>query len=130
TGEPPDWQRLAAATAVLRSFAVVAGGPGTGKTTTVGRILALLQEQARAAGQPLRVALAAPTGKAAVRLQEAVHQEAARLPVDPEIRDAITALEASTLHRLLGRRPGSESRFRHDRGNQLPHQVVVVDETS
>jgi exodeoxyribonuclease V alpha subunit len=129
-GDDPDWQRLAAATAVLRSLTVVAGGPGTGKTTTVGRILALLHEQATATGQPLRVALAAPTGKAAVRLQEAVHEEAARMPVSPEVRRAITSLEASTLHRLLGRKPGSNSRFRHDRGNQLPHQVVVVDETS
>ena len=118
-------QRRAAETAVRRRFAVVAGGPGTGKTTTVARILALLFEQ----GDPL-VALAAPTGKAAARLIEAVHEEAARLDVSDEVRARLLALDASTLHRLLGWRPGTRSRFRHDRGNRLPHDVVIVDETS
>ena len=132
TGErADDDQKVAAAAAVLRRLAVVAGGPGTGKTTTVARIVALLEEQAGAAGAaaPL-VALAAPTGKAAARLQEAVREEAQRLDVSPAIRDRLRALEASTLHRLLGWRPGSHSRFRHDRGNRLPFDVVVVDETS
>ena len=82
TAEAPDLQRLAAAVAVLRRFAVIAGGPGTGKTTTVARILALLDEQAAATGvPPPKVALAAPTGKAAARLQESVHAEAATLDV-------------------------------------------------
>jgi len=121
-------QRLAAAAAVLRRLAVVAGGPGTGKTTTVARIVALLLEQPEAT--PLLVALAAPTGKAAARLQEAVGAEAARLDVADDVRDALLALEASTLHRLLGWRPGSHSRFRHHRANRLPHDVVIVDETS
>ena len=116
-----------AATAVRRRFAVVAGGPGTGKTTTVARIVALLAEQAGA--MPL-VALAAPTGKAAARLEEAVHAEAGGLDVAPEVREGLLALSASTLHRLLGWRPGSHSRFRHHRGNRLPHDVVIVDETS
>ena len=120
-------QRHAAATAVRRRFAVVAGGPGTGKTTTVARIVALLAEQAGA--MPL-VALAAPTGKAAARLEEAVHAEARTLAVAPSIRDELLNLSASTLHRLLGWRPGSHSRFRHHRGNRLPHDVVIVDETS
>ena len=76
-GDEPDLQRLAAATCVLRRLAVVGGGPGTGKTTTVTRILVLLDEQAEAAGAPTPlVALAAPTGKAAARLEEAVHEEA------------------------------------------------------
>ena len=124
-------QALAAATAVRRRFAVVAGGPGTGKTTTVARIVALLAEQAVAAGAALPlVALAAPTGKAAARLQEAVHAEAAELDVDPVIRDQLLGLPASTLHRLLGWRPGSSSRFRHNRHQRLPHDVVIVDETS
>ena len=83
----------------------------------------------RTATPPL-VALAAPTGKAAARLQEAVHAEAARLDVPDPIRQALLALEASTLHRLLGWRPGSHSRFRHHRANRLPHDVVFVDETS
>jgi exodeoxyribonuclease V alpha subunit len=130
-GEEPDLQRLAAASAVLRRLAVVAGGPGTGKTTTVARILALLDEQAAASGRPPpRMALAAPTGKAAARLEEAVRNEAASLDVDEETRSRLLALSAATLHRLLGWRPGSRSRFRHHRGNWLPHDVVVVDETS
>jgi exodeoxyribonuclease V alpha subunit len=124
-------QRLAAAAAVLQRFAVVAGGPGTGKTTTVASIVALLAEQAAAAGSALPlVALAAPTGKAAARLEEAVHQEAAKLAVDDTVRDQLAAQNASTLHRLLGWRPDSQSRFRHNRANRLPHDVVVVDETS
>lgn len=130
-GVAPDLQRLAAQAAVLRRFSVVAGGPGTGKTTTVARILALLHEQAEAAGAPPPlVALAAPTGKAAARLEEAVHDEATRLEVSDAVRSRLLATEASTLHRLLGWRPGSRSRFRHHRGNRLPHEVVVVDETS
>ncbi len=129
--EQDSRQCLAAESAVLRRLTVVAGGPGTGKTTTVARIVALLAEQARAAGAaaPL-VALAAPTGKAAARLEEAVHAQAATLAVDEAIRRQLLALNASTLHRLLGRRPGSHSRFRHDRGQRLPHDVVIVDETS
>ena len=124
-------QRIAAATAVERRFSVVAGGPGTGKTTTVARIVALLHEQAAALGQPPpRVALAAPTGKAAARLGEAVHSEAAVLDTDPAIRAALVATPASTLHRLLGWQPGSRSRFRHNADNQLPHSVVIVDESS
>jgi exodeoxyribonuclease V alpha subunit len=131
-GEAADSrQRLAAATAVLRRLAVVAGGPGTGKTTTVARIVALLAEQAVAAGDPPPlVALAAPTGKAAARLEEAVHAEAATLDVADAVRAQLLELHASTLHRLLGWRPGSHSRFRHHRTNRLPHDVVIVDETS
>jgi len=130
-GPPPDLQRLASATAVLRRFSVIAGGPGTGKTTTVARVLALLDEQADALGMPPpRIALAAPTGKAAARLEEAVHAEGSVLPVDPATRGRLISLSASTLHRLLGWRPDSRSRFRHDRTNRLPHDVVVVDETS
>ncbi|MCW3047082.1 MAG: exodeoxyribonuclease alpha subunit [Solirubrobacterales bacterium] len=130
-GETASRQCLAAASAVLRRFAVVAGGPGTGKTTTVARIVALLAEQAAHSGSPPPlVALAAPTGKAAARLEEAVHEEAAKLPVTEPIRAGLLALQASTLHRLLGWRPGSHSRFRHHRGQRLPHDVVIVDETS
>jgi exodeoxyribonuclease V alpha subunit len=130
-GETQSRQCLAAASAVLRRFAVVAGGPGTGKTTTVARIVALLAEQAAISGAPPPlVALAAPTGKAAARLEEAVHEEARELPVDEAIREGLLTLQASTLHRLLGWRPGSHSRFRHHRGQRLPHDVVIVDETS
>jgi exodeoxyribonuclease V alpha subunit len=130
-GPEPDYQRLAAATAVQRRFAVVAGGPGTGKTTAVARVLALLYEQAEAAGhRPPLVALAAPTGKAAARLEEAVHEEARRLSISDEARTWLLSLSAVTLHRLLGWQPGNRARFRHDRRNRLPHAVVVVDETS
>ncbi|HWC26729.1 MAG TPA: exodeoxyribonuclease V subunit alpha, partial [Solirubrobacteraceae bacterium] len=130
-GQTAGRQALAAATAVLRRLAVVAGGPGTGKTTTVAQIAALLYEQAAARGarEPL-VALAAPTGKAAARLQEAVRAEAGALAVDRALRARLAAVEASTLHRLLAWHPGSHSRFRHDRANRLPHDVVIVDETS
>ena len=130
-GEADARQRLAAETAVRRRLTVVAGGPGTGKTTTVARIVALLLEQAASAGAPEPlIALAAPTGKAAARLVEAVHEEAAGLDVSDDVRARLGALDASTLHRLLGWRPGSHSRFRHGRGNRLPHDVVIVDETS
>jgi exodeoxyribonuclease V alpha subunit len=124
-------QRVAAATATRRRLTVVAGGPGTGKTTAVARILALLFEQAQAANDPRPlVALAAPTGKAAARLEEAVRAEARALDVAPRVREQLLELGGSTLHRLLGWKPGSHSRFRHDRSNHLPHDVVVVDETS
>jgi exodeoxyribonuclease V alpha subunit len=130
-GPDDEQQRRAADAAVRRRLAVVAGGPGTGKTTTVARIAALLAEQAAAAGAPPPlIALAAPTGKAADRLGEAVHEEARRIDIAPADRDALLGLESSTLHRLLGRRRDSHTRFRHHRGNRLPHDVVIVDETS
>ncbi|TWJ18746.1 exodeoxyribonuclease V subunit alpha [Geobacter argillaceus] len=120
-----DWQRVAAMAAVRSGFAVISGGPGTGKTSTVVKILALLLEQA--AGRPLAIALAAPTGKAAVRLQESIRTARERLNVAPEVRERIPA-EVVTLHRLLG--AGGSGRFRHDRENPLPHDLVVVDEAS
>jgi exodeoxyribonuclease V alpha subunit len=124
-------RRMAVATAVLRRLAVIAGGPGTGKTSAVACVVALLVEQARQAQRPVPlIALAAPTGKAAARLAEAVHDEAERLELEPEVRDVLQAATASTVHRLLGRRADSRSRFRHDRTNRLPHDVVVVDEAS
>jgi exodeoxyribonuclease V alpha subunit len=122
-------QREAAEIALAQPVTVLTGGPGTGKTTTVARLLALLAEQAELAGTSRpRIALAAPTGKAAARLQEAVGQEVAKL--DAADRARLGELQAMTLHRLLGSRPDSSSRFRHDRGNRLPHDVIVVDETS
>jgi exodeoxyribonuclease V alpha subunit len=130
-GELDGRQCAAAASAVRRGLTIVAGGPGTGKTTTVARIVALLAEQAAASGlPPPLVALAAPTGKAAARLEESVHDEARDLPVDEAIRSQLVELHASTLHRLLGWRPDSQSRFRHNRGQRLPHDAVIVDETS
>ncbi len=128
---PPSYaeQRGAAEVALSRALTVLTGGPGTGKTTTVARLLALLAEQAELDGKPrLRIALAAPTGKAAARLLEAVQAEVDAL--DTADRDRLPSLAATTLHRLLGSRPDTSSRFRHNRDNRLPHDVIVVDETS
>lgn len=122
-------QRAAAEIALSQSVTVLTGGPGTGKTTTIARLLALLADQAERAGHAgFRIALAAPTGKAAARLTEAVKAEVERL--DDVDRDRLTGLQAVTLHRLLGSRPDTSVRFRHNRGNRLPHAVIVVDETS
>jgi exodeoxyribonuclease V alpha subunit len=124
-----EGQREAAEIALAQAVTVLTGGPGTGKTTTIARLLALLAEQAELAGASRpRIALAAPTGKAAARLAEAVQLEVAKL--DAADRARLGELHAMTLHRLLGSRPDSSSRFRHDRGNRLPHDVIVVDETS
>jgi exodeoxyribonuclease V alpha subunit len=120
-----DWQREAAEMAVKQSFCIITGGPGTGKTTAVVKILALLQELAV---QPLHIALAAPTGKAAMRLQESIGKNKAALPCPEAIRshipDAVT-----TLHRLLGAKPPSPY-FRHDANKPLVYDLVVVDEAS
>ncbi|MFY0406375.1 exodeoxyribonuclease V subunit alpha [Solicola sp. PLA-1-18] len=123
--QAPDRQRLAAVVAAHRWVSVLAGGPGTGKTTTVARLVALLQDQAEV---PLRVALAAPTASAAARLQESVAYQAEQLPEQDAAH--LAGLSASTLHRLLGWRPGARTRFRHDHDNPLPFDLVVVDEAS
>jgi exodeoxyribonuclease V alpha subunit len=120
-----DSQQLAAAVSALGRVSVLAGSPGTGKTTTVARLLALLRDQP---GPPLRIALAAPTGKAAARLEEAARAATTQLETEDQRR--LGELTASTLHRLLGSLPSNRSRFRHDATNQLPHDVVVVDEMS
>ncbi|MFT4109547.1 exodeoxyribonuclease V subunit alpha, partial [Propionicimonas sp.] len=120
----PD-QRLAAVVPALTGVTVVAGGPGTGKTHTLARLLGVLH---RTATSPPRIALAAPTGKAAVRMREALAQAATGLP--PDLAASLTGLEATTLHRLLGWVPEARNRFRHHRANPLPHDVVVVDEAS
>ena len=122
----PDWQKVAAAVAALKRICVISGGPGTGKTSTVLRILALLTGQARE--QPLRIALAAPTGKAAGRLQESIRAAKPGLGLGAAVAAQIPE-EASTLHRLLGGRPDSVY-FRHDHENPLPLDILVVDEVS
>nr|WP_218849015.1 exodeoxyribonuclease V subunit alpha [Nocardioides perillae] len=121
-------QRAAVSRAARQWTTVLTGGPGTGKTTAVAGLLVVLAEQARSRGEVPRVALAAPTGKAAARLQEAVSGSAATL--DPDGSTGLATLQASTLHRLLRPVPRSRTRFRHDRANRLPHDVVVVDESS
>ncbi|MFB4394382.1 MULTISPECIES: exodeoxyribonuclease V subunit alpha [unclassified Pseudomonas] len=127
-GDQVDWQKLACALATRAAFSIVTGGPGTGKTTTVVRLLALLQAPAVEQGRPLRIRLAAPTGKAAARLTESIGQQVERLQVGDEVRAQIPT-EVSTVHRLLGSRPGSRH-FRHHAGNPLPLDVLVVDEAS
>jgi exodeoxyribonuclease V alpha subunit len=106
----------------------LSGGPGTGKTTTVVRLLALLQAPAVAAGQALRIRLAAPTGKAAARLTESIGQQARELPVEERVRAAIPT-KVETLHRLLGSRPNTRQ-FQHHAGNPLALDLLVVDEAS
>jgi len=119
-----DDQALAAVAALASGFTVITGGPGTGKTTTVAKVLALILDQ----DHQTRIALAAPTGKAADRLQSAVRDAAARLDVSPEIKAAMPE-EAFTIHRLLGPLPDSPY-FKHHARNPLPYDVVVVDEAS
>jgi len=125
---PIDWQKLACALATRGAFSIVTGGPGTGKTTTVVRLLALLQAPAVEAGAPLRIRLAAPTGKAAARLTESISLQVKSLEVDDKVRQKIPS-DVTTVHRLLGSRPGTRH-FRHHAGNRLPLDVLVVDEAS
>ncbi|WP_250439459.1 exodeoxyribonuclease V subunit alpha [Caballeronia sp. AZ1_KS37] len=116
-----DWQRVAAFVALAGRLTIVSGGPGTGKTTTVVGVLACLLD----ADPDLRIALAAPTGKAAQRMQEALIERADKLP--PELAERLPRT-SFTLQRLLGVQ--SDGRFRHHRDNPLPYDVIVVDEAS
>jgi hypothetical protein len=117
---PPDWQRVATALALRQRLTVISGGPGTGKTTTVVNLLACLIAQ----HPDCRIALAAPTGKAAARMTEAIRSRSAHLP--PAIRDRLPA-DSFTIHRLLGVRPDG---FIHHAGNRLAIDALVVDEAS
>lgn len=119
-------QRQACLGAASRWTTVITGGPGTGKTTAVAGLLVALHEQYAARGQSLRMALTAPTGRAAARLQESLRHA----DLDPADQARLAGIEAMTIHRLLRRDPSNSTRFRHHRANRLPHDVVVVDETS
>ncbi len=127
-----DWQRLAAQQALQQHFLILSGGPGTGKTTTITRMLAMLIEQHHLVQgleeTPLRILLAAPTGKAAIRMLDSIRNEQQRLNLD----DAVLAhmpKQASTLHKLLGFIPQSVV-FKHHQNNPLDADVVLVDEAS
>ncbi|MES9869153.1 MAG: exodeoxyribonuclease V subunit alpha [Sedimenticola sp.] len=125
SGSRTDWQKVAAALAVNRNLSVITGGPGTGKTTTVVRILALMLQLS---DRTPAIALAAPTGKAAARLQESVRGAKRRLGLEPSILASIPE-HAVTLHRLLGGGHGAVT-FRHGRDNPLPLDVLILDEAS
>lgn len=121
-----DLQRTAARMALTHRFSVISGGPGTGKTATVARILALFLDIAEDAGP--EIVLAAPTGKAAMRLHQSILQATERLALPEEIRNRLPS-GVNTIHRLLGvqlRKGG----FRHNRDNRLPCDILVVDEAS
>lgn len=152
-----DWQKTACALAARSRFGIITGGPGTGKTTTVVRLLALLQtlQLAQHPSQPLRIRLAAPTGKAAARLNESIAGQVAKLPFTDlntllkeakqegilwegalarddsatEQLQATIPTEVTTLHRLLGARPDTRH-FRHSAANPLALDVLVIDEAS
>jgi len=118
-----DWQQVAVFAALRNRFTVISGGPGTGKTRTIARLIALLRE----AEPDLRVALAAPTGKAAARLQEVLRAPSDETPPGAESQEGP---EARTLHRLLGIVPGGGRAPRYDTGHPLPFDLVVLDEAS
>jgi exodeoxyribonuclease V alpha subunit len=126
TAESLDWQTIAAAAAIRSRFCVISGGPGTGKTTTVVKIIALLLEQAK--GSRMRIGLGAPTGKAAARLKESIYSAGKELEERTTVADSIPS-DVATIQRLLGVIPDS-CRFRHNADNPLPFEVIVIDEAS
>lgn len=127
--EPDDPQRDAVLGALGRRVSLITGGPGTGKTTTVVKMLALSIESAQARGHRLRTSLLAPTGKAAERLLQATRKAAARLELDEAVRRELPT-EAKTIHRALGTVAGLRTRFRHTKARPLGVDLVVVDEAS
>lgn len=134
TGGRTNWQKLACANTVRSRFSIITGGPGTGKTYTVVRLLTLLHRLALAEQHPLRVALAAPTGKAAARMTESVLQELQQLKIQPfpaELQHSLDAVsgKATTLHRLLGLKQDS-LQCRYHRYFPLPVDVLIIDEAS
>ncbi len=132
-GAPPlDEQRIAAERALAYPVSVIAGGPGTGKTHTVARVLAAGHLVATGSGGVLRAALAAPTGKAAHRMRESILERVGELEsqqrIDAALADTLAATVPTTIHRLLGAQ--GRSGFRHDHDNPVPFDLVIIDETS
>ena len=128
-----DEQKIAATITTLARTTVISGGPGTGKTTTIRKVLLALRGQVMGAGlPPLRVALAAPTGKAAARMRESLLDglDNPALPVHSDEKVWLASLQSVTLHKLLGYQPRTPSRPKHNRSNPLPFDVIVVDEAS
>lgn len=128
--EQPDWQKIACLLALRARFSIITGGPGTGKTTTLTKLLVLLIRLAdyETPGKTLTLLLAAPTGKAAARVSESIAKALDSLAIDDSVRQTIPR-KASTLHRLLGSRHDSR-RFIHNRRNPLVADIVIVDEAS
>jgi exodeoxyribonuclease V alpha subunit len=124
--KPVDWQCVAAFAAARKKFCVISGGPGTGKTHTLVVILAMLLDMEP--NRKLRIAVAAPTGKAAARIQDSIRSIKTTLPCSDAVKAQLPE-RAMTLHRLLGNVPDS-AYFRHNAGNQLPYDVIAVDEAS
>jgi len=126
SGNDINWQKVASLTAAIKRFCVISGGPGTGKTYTVAKILAILLEQAR--DDKLRIFLCAPTGKAATKLGESIKKAKEELNCSETIKQAIP-VQTYTIHRMLKTIPGSPY-FRYNSENLLPADVVIVDEAS
>ncbi len=126
-----DWQKIACVLALRSRFSIITGGPGTGKTTTLTKLLALIVRLAQIEdpkSAPLNILLAAPTGKAAARVSESIAGAIEKLTVDEAIK-AVMPTKASTLHRLLGSRPNTRQ-FKHHRHNPLVADIVIIDEAS
>ncbi|MFI3199132.1 MAG: exodeoxyribonuclease V subunit alpha [Methylococcaceae bacterium] len=129
--ENPDWQKIACLLALRARFAIITGGPGTGKTTTLTKLLALLLKLANDESNNTRklvILLAAPTGKAAARVSESISKALEKLAVPDDLKQCIPK-KASTLHRLLGSRHDSRH-YVHHRNNPLVADIVIVDEAS
>ena len=129
--EETDWQKIACVLALRSRFAIITGGPGTGKTTTLTKLLTLLITLANDSAQPrrpLNILLAAPTGKAAARVSESISRALGELNIPDDIKQYIPK-KARTLHRLLGSRHDSR-RYIHDKINPLIADIVIVDEAS